>query len=134
MLSEGKPKRGRPSSGVPRAEQVRRAVQKHRRQAKFGEGALLQVELPYYLLAEIRAMAAREKQTLREMVTHLLAEGWKADYLAHLPEGTSLAIRREAAEAMIRQWEAEFKASFTRERNDPAVPAPPEAAGGRSPG
>jgi|GEM_PF-2526495 len=131
MSSEGKPRRGRPPSGVPRAEQVRRAVQKHRRKAKSGEGAILQVELPYYLLAEIRAMAAREKQTLREMVTHLLAEGWKADYLAHLPEGANPVTRREAAETMIRQWEEEFKASFTRE---PAPEASREADDGIPPG
>jgi len=112
-----RPKRGRPSSGVPRKEQIRRAVEKHRRKARYGEGALLQVELPVYLLMEIKAIARREKKSVREVVTRFLAQGWKADYLAHHPKANlpSLPnIREEAADAMIAQWQRDFAASFRR--------------------
>ncbi len=108
-------RRGRPPSGVPRKEQIRRAVEKHRRKAKFGDGGLLQVELPVYLLMELRAIATREGKSLREVVTGFLAEGWKADYLARCPEGSNPEVNRQAAEAMIGQWERDFDRSFGRE-------------------
>ncbi|HWL52741.1 MAG TPA: hypothetical protein VNQ90_09915 [Chthoniobacteraceae bacterium] len=112
--SPTRPKRGRPSSGVPRKEQIRRAVEKHRRKARYGEGALLQVELPVYLLIEIKTIARREKKSVREVVTRFLAQGWKADYLAQSPEGSLPTIREEAADAMIAQWKRDFAASFQR--------------------
>ncbi len=112
--SPPRPKRGRPSSGVPRKEQIRRAVEKHRRKSRYGEGTLLQVELPVYLAMEIKAIAKREKKSLREIVTRFLAQGWKTDYLAQSPEGSLPNIREQAADAMIAQWKRDFAASFRR--------------------
>ena len=121
MNSETEPpppkrKRGRPSSGVDRKEQVRRAVQKHRRSAKFGEGALLQVELPVYLLMEIKAIASRgkKKRSLRETVTRMLEEAWRADYIAQAQDERERIIHEKTADGLIAKWREEFEASFNK--------------------
>lgn len=99
-----KRKRGRPSSGVPRKEQILKAVRKHRSKARFAGGELVQVELPRGLSWSVREIARRDGLTHREAMMRLLERGWREDYVARAKSEEERLLHGKTADAMIAQW------------------------------
>ncbi len=105
--------RGRPPSGVPRKEQIRKAVAKHRSKARFSGGELLQVEISRGLSWSIREIAKRDGISLREAVTRLLEQGWKKDFIER--SGEDPELQSKTADAMIAQWREMHLQSFSED-------------------
>lgn len=70
---------GRPSSGVPRKEQIRRAVRSRRLN---NAAASMSIEIPYGLSWAIKKIASRDKISVKEAATRLLEDAWRTDYIA----------------------------------------------------
>lgn len=102
--------RGRPPSGVPRKEQVRKAVEKHRSKARFAGGELVQVEISRGLCWSIREIAEREGVTMKEAITRLLEQGWKKDFMER--GGEDPELQAKTAETMIAKWREMHLQSF----------------------
>lgn len=73
---------------------------------------MLQIELPVYLLFELKAISKRDGITLRELATRMLESGWRADYVARAADHREKAVLEKDAEGLIAKWRQEFEASF----------------------